>query len=216
MKTIVVIDKHPVVRAGLEIFIKNNFGEVTTIEFDSFSEYNKATQQYATDVFIVGNTVELPSSQCKLIAKLKEKNQQVKVIIYDDNPDYLKVSQYFKSGATGYVTKRSDMNELLACISDIRKGQNYISSDVLEVLIPKWASTVENISARNETALTHREFEVATYLLRGDTVHEIAKKSQRDVSTIRAIKKNLLVKLKITNLVDLRDVLQKTIGKQTI
>lgn len=216
MKTIAVIDKHPVVRAGLEIFIKNNFNEVTIIEFDSFYYFNKVNIDTAPELFIVGNTVELPSQQCSLIMKLKEKNPSAKLIIYDDNPDFLKVSQFVKSGVTGYVTKRSEMTELLNCIAEIQKGKNYFGNDILEVLIPKWATPVDASSQINRITLTHREFEIANYLINGDTVAAISKKLHREVSTIRAIKKNLFNKLKITNLVDLRDSLQKSLDQQVL
>jgi two-component system invasion response regulator UvrY len=211
MKTIAVIDKHPVVRAGLEIFIQNNFSDVTIIEFDSFHHFNKDSIDDLPELFIVGSTIELPSNQCKIITKLKNKSRLIKIIIYDDNPDFLKISQYFKSGVTGYLTKRSDMTDLYKCISEVQNEKSYISDEIMEILLPRWLSPVEDPSFKNKITLTNREFEIAGYLINGDTISEISKKIQREISTIRTIKKNLFHKLKITNLVDLKDSLQKSI-----
>lgn len=214
MKTIAIIDKHPIVRAGLDVFIKNNFKKVSILEFDSFLHFNNASFDDYPDLFIVGNTVELPSRQCKFIMELLVKNQLTKVIIYDEDPDFFKVSLYFKSGVRGYLTKQSSMEELLKCIRDVQNGKNYTSNDVLEVLLPKWVSPATDSARKNEIILTHREFEIANFLMNGSSVSQISKKLQRKASTISTIKKNLFRKLKITTLVDLKDSLQKSIHKQ--
>ncbi len=214
MKTIAVIDKHPIVRAGLEVFIKNNFNDVGLVEFESFYHFHKVCIETIPDLFIIGNTVELPNNQCKLILGLIAKNKKTKVIIYDDSPDFLKVSLYFKSGATGYLSKQSKMDELLKCISEVENGKNYVSSEIMEILIPKWISTGKDTGSDKKITLTHREFEIATFLIDGSSVSEISKKLQRKTSTISTIKKNLFRKLKINNLVDLKDSLERSMNRQ--
>ncbi|WP_254412692.1 response regulator transcription factor [Dyadobacter diqingensis] len=214
METIAIIDKHPIVRAGLDIFIKTNFNEVSIHEFESFYHFNKAGFKDYPDLFIVGNTVELPSTQCKFIMELQLENHPPKFIIYDEDPDFLKVSLYFKSGVTGYLTKQSDMDELLKCIRDVQNEKNYISNEVLDVLLPKWVSPGDDSAPKNEITLTHREFEIANFLINGCSVSQISKKLQRKASTISTIKKSLFRKLKITTLVDLKDSLQKSIHRQ--
>jgi len=208
MRTIAVIDKHPIVRAGLAIFIKNNFNESDVFEFESFYHFESGSKTSTPDLLIIGNTVELPSNQCKIIRGLKSINQQLHVIIYEDNADPFKVTQYFKSGASGYVTKRSAMGELLKCLSDVQKGTNYISNDILEILIPKWQCAVNEPSLHEKTALTNREFEVANHLIQGDTITEISAKLHREPATISGIKKTLFTKLKINNVMDLKYSLQ--------
>ncbi|MBE9460579.1 LuxR C-terminal-related transcriptional regulator [Dyadobacter subterraneus] len=207
MKTIAVIDKHPIVRAGLEIFIKNNFSKISIEEFESFYHFNKVCDK-TPDLFIVGNMIELPSKQCEFIIKLKEKNSAAKVIIYDENPDVFKVLLFFKSGVNGYLSKGSDISDLLECILDVQNGKNYVSNDVLELLLPKWVSTAQDPSDRNQIKLTPREFEIANFLISGFTVEKISKEIQRQATTIYAIKKKLFNKLNISNLVDLKDALE--------
>lgn len=206
MKTIAVIDKHPIVRAGLEIFIKNNFSNVSIEEFESFYHFNKVCDKNP-DLFIVGNMIELPSKQCEFIIRIKQRSP-FKVIIYDENPDVFKVLLFFKSGVNGYLGKGSDISELLKCILDVQNGKNYVSNDILELLLPKWVSTVDDPSDKSQIKLTPREFEVANFLISGTTVVDISKKIQRQASTIYAIKKNLFNKLNISNLVDLKDALE--------
>jgi DNA-binding NarL/FixJ family response regulator len=210
METIAIIDKHPIVRAGLDVFLKNNFNEVSILEFESFYHFNKTSFNNYPDLFIVGNTVELPSTQCKFIMALSVENHPAKVIIYDEDPDFLKVSLYFKSGVTGYLTKQSDMDELLKCIRDVQNGKNHLSNEVLEVLLSKWVSPGNESARQNQITLTHREFEIANFLISGCSVSQISKKLQRKASTISTIKKSLFRKLKITTLVDLKDSLQKS------
>jgi hypothetical protein len=43
MENITIIDEHSTVRVGLEIFIKNNFNEVSIHTFKSFYHFNSAS-----------------------------------------------------------------------------------------------------------------------------------------------------------------------------
>lgn len=106
------------------------------------------------------------------------------------------------------------MDELLKCISEVESEKNYVSNEIMEILIPKWISTGKDTASNNHITLTHREFEIATFLIDGASVSEISKKLQRKTSTISTIKKNLFRKLQIQNLVDLKDSLEKSMNRQ--
>lgn len=213
MITIAIIDKYPITRAGLEALIRNSLGEITIIEFNNFNHFNEFNANNNTDFLIVGNTGESVNNQCDLIMGFKLKNVLSKVIIYDEFPDFSKVSTYFKFGINAFLTKQLDDGELLKCFSEVESGRNYINNEILEVLLPK----LMLYPSRNTVKmLTHREFEIANLLVDGETVSTIAKKLQLKISTISTFKRSLFNKLKINNVIDLEYSLRKLVDGHII
>ena len=211
MITIAIIDRYPIFRVGLELFIKKNADEISILTSNSLDHFIQFNFTENPDLIILGNTVEAPNIQCSLIIRLKQKNKLTRVIVYDDNPDFIKVSHYFKSGVTGYLTKASDMSELLRCMVDVQNGKTYISNEILEVLLTQWSSSGNAQNAKSKKFLTKREYEIATYLINGNTVSYISKKLQRKVSTISTIKKTIFKKLEVTDLAELKNSLNQSL-----
>lgn len=207
MRTIAIVDKYPVVRAGMDVFIRNNFSEISILESDSLDYFEQFNSSKNPDLLIIGNTPESTTRKLEILTLFKRKNELTKIIIYDENPDFTKVSHYFKSGASGYLTKMSDMAELLRCIADVQNGKTYISSEILDVLLEKWSSPGHDTSSQSKKLLTKREYEIAMLLVNGDTISFISQKLQRKVSTISTTKKNIFKKLEITNITDLKNSL---------
>jgi len=210
MTTIAIIDKYPIIRLGLELFIRKHLNEISTLTFISLEYFTQFNFNDNPDLVILGNTTEVPNIQYELIVRLKRKNNQAKVIVYDENPDFIKVSRYFKSGVTGYLTKGSDLSELLRCVVDVHNGKTYVSNEILEVLLLEWSSNGNDPSSKKKKLLTQREYEIAIYLINGDSVSSISRKLQRKISTISTIKKTIFRKLDITQVTDLKKSLNKS------
>jgi DNA-binding NarL/FixJ family response regulator len=157
MSTIAVIDQFPIVRSGLDLFIRSNFNDTTVLESTSFYNFHHVSQNVKPDLFIVGATIETINSQCDFITQYIRTNKSTRVIVYDDCPDFAKLSLYFKSGVTGYITKSSGMDELLNCISDVQIGKKYISNEILDVMLSHWFPARNKGNAKSEHKLTPRE-----------------------------------------------------------
>ena len=117
------------------------------------------------------------------------------------------IINYLKIGVDGYLSKLNDLAELVACINDISRGKHYICSDALyAMLLTKSTSERPNVQKVNHQ-LTSREFEVANYLSEGLQTKIIAQKLGRAPSTISTTKANIFKKLKVDNVVKLRDLI---------
>jgi DNA-binding NarL/FixJ family response regulator len=209
MSTIAIIDQYPIVRAGLDFFIKSNFKNASVLESDSLDNLLRARYSLTPDLIIVGTTPEPTKNQCDMIARIRKANGETKVIVYDECPNFSKVSLYFKSGATGYLTKTSGMEELLNCISDVQLGKKYICSKILEVMLSQWSPPKADSSVNRLNALTPRENEIGNLLMEGNSVSSISLKLNRKMSTVSTIKKNIFKKLGITSLMDLKDSMSR-------
>lgn len=202
MTTIAIIDKYPMMRMGLELFLKNNYQEAVFLESESLDMFAQNEPDRSPDLFILGYAHDLKVDNYKLIDGLRKKYLKAKIIVYDGNPEFLKVASYFQRGVTGYISKSSDGLELLRCISQVENGKNYIGSEVMEVLLPKWLPT-NRVRTLTGKRLTSNEYEIARSLADGDRITSIADHRNRKVSTISTIKKNIFKKLNIDHIKDL-------------
>ncbi|MCE7044690.1 response regulator transcription factor [Dyadobacter sp. CY312] len=205
MPTIAIIDQYPIVRAGLDLFIKNNFKNASVLESDNLDNLLRTGHSISLDLIIIGTTPEPTKNQCDIIARILRANRETRVIVYDDCPDFAKLSLYFKSGVTGYITKSSGMDELLNCISDVQIGKKYISNEILDVMLSHWFPARNKGSVKSASKLTQREYQIGNLLMEGNSVTSISLKLNRKISTVSTIKKNIFKKLGITSLLELKD-----------
>lgn len=214
MTTIAIIDKYPMIRMGLELFLKKNFQEAVVLESESLDRFEQNEPDQSPDLFILGYTHDSSVDHYELIVSLKKKYTKAKIIVYDGHPEFSKVASYFQGGVTGYISKSSDGPELLRCISQVENGKNFISNEVMEVLLPKWLPT-NHLRKHTVKSLTSNEYEIARSLANGDRITSIANHRNRKVSTISTIKKNIFKKLNIDHIKDLVQALDRVSENQS-
>jgi len=91
-----------------------------------------------------------------------------------------------KLGASGYITKSADPEELLRAVEKIVKGGKYIPQSFSEKLL-HYLDKSNDIPLHEK--LSEREFQVLLMIARGKTLREISKDlsiSIKTVSTYRA------------------------------
>lgn len=213
MKSVAIIDKHPVVRVGLRHFVGQFFESTTMTESDSLDQYLKTYPGQAPEVFIVGNTLELFNSICHSIVEIKKANNASQVIIFDENPDHIKIVRSFKAGAKGYLTKFSDVQEFFKCVSKVKEDRIYICHDALGLILPNYGSSGGG-RKKGRLWLSSHEYDVASLLTLGDPVSVIARKVRKNEASIRSTKARIFKKLNISGISELKESLQKHLDSQ--
>src|SRR5437588_1318450 len=114
-----------------------------------------------------------------------ENDPKCRVIVLSMYAEREYVRRALKSGAAGYVVKRSAAKEVVEAIRAVHAGQRYLSPRVADVVINDYAEERDDPLAR----LSAREREVLQLLAEGRTGAEIAQRlslSQKTVETYRA------------------------------
>jgi DNA-binding NarL/FixJ family response regulator len=99
-----------------------------------------------------------------------------------------------KAGASGYLTKETAPDELLAAIRKIVRGGKYISASLAERLAMEIGG---NPDQAPHEALSDREFQVMRLLGQGKTVSQIAAELSLSVKTVSTYRHRVLVKLNL-------------------
>lgn len=100
------------------------------------------------------------------------------------------------AGASGYLTKESDSEVLLAAIRRVAAGGVYISEKVAELMVRDIRPVVETLP---HDLLSDREYQVFNMLVRGMGLTEIGQELSLSVKTISTHKTHILHKMGIAN-----------------
>jgi DNA-binding NarL/FixJ family response regulator len=103
------------------------------------------------------------------------------------------------AGASGYILKNSDPNDLLAAIAEVRSGGAPMSPGIARKVIRFFQRLPTPRSVREEHGLSQRESEVLQGLVDGLSYKMIAERLQVGFETVRTHVKHIYEKLQVHN-----------------
>ena len=140
--------------------------------------------------------INLPGmSGIECTARLKKIFPKVQILMVTVYTDYEHIFEALKMGASGYLLKSTEPDDLLFAISDIMRGgapmTGQIARQVIEVFRHSPSKVVE------EARLTKREEEVLALVAKGYINKEIAAKLGTSLETVRVHLRNTYEKLHV-------------------
>ena len=119
--------------------------------------------------------------------------------------DQDQLREALRAGATGYVIKRSDIEELTMAIQMVRRGNTYFSADLASsVDVGEVIYQSRRPEARSDAdSLTSREREVLQLIAEGNTGKDIAGKLYISPKTVEGHKTRIMSKVGARNRADL-------------
>ncbi|MBI2858334.1 MAG: response regulator transcription factor [Chloroflexi bacterium] len=123
---------------------------------------------------------------------------QVLVLTMHDREDYL--FQAVRAGASGYVLKGADIQDLLSAIRSVRKGEVYLFPSVARKLLTDYLRRVESgEDLVSYDGLTERERKVLQLIAGGKTGPQIAEALFVSPHTVQSHRDNIMAKLGLHN-----------------
>lgn len=181
------VDNHPLILEGLRALLDGTAGITVTGQARHGATCLSFLAQHAVD--IVFTDVCLPDIDgLDLCAAVKMEHPDVKVLALSSCRDVNYISEMVAHGASGYVMKDADREELVEAVHSVYKGSSYFSPGVRELMEQK-----------EKRHLTRREREVLSLIAAGNTNPEIAEKLFISADTVNSHRKNLLAKLEVRN-----------------
>ena len=130
-----------------------------------------------------------------VLAQLKYERPKLPVLMLSMHPEEQYAVRALRAGASGYLTKESAPDELVAAIRKVSTGGKYVSASLAERL----ASLLQKAEQLPHDTLSHREYQVMCLMASGKTVSEIAKELSLSVKTISTYRSRILEKMKMKN-----------------
>ncbi|MFI5365218.1 MAG: response regulator [Candidatus Binatia bacterium] len=182
---VLIVDDHPIVRAGLREALAAVSDIVLGGEAATAYEALRLVRAHAWDVVVLD--IGLPDkSGLEVLQEIKSQRPQLPVLVLSMRPEDQLAMRVLKAGAAGYMTKESASSDLVAAIRKVYAGGKYVSPTLAE----KLASALERPDDRlPHELLSDREYQVLCLIASGKTVKEVAERlhlSDNTISTYRA------------------------------
>jgi NarL family two-component system response regulator LiaR len=195
MINLLIVDDHLVVRRGLELLLKPNYGVTILSEASNGLEAIEKTNQYKPDVILMD--IKMPKMDgieaTREIIKLHP-NARILALTSFTEPD--QVNAVIQAGALGYILKDSSAEELINAIHQVADGNLFVPKELAD----SFRHFQQKIQPeKNKYVLTEREKDVLTLLVSGLTNKEIANKLFLSDVTARFHVSNIIHKLGVKN-----------------
>lgn len=195
MIRIFIADDHSLFRAGVcEILGKEKDLRVVG-EAGNGIEAMAGIRQKECDVILLDVTMP-GQGGLEILADIKRERPHARVLVLSMHPEDQYAPRVLKAGASGYVTKESAAEELIAAIRKVYAGGIYVSAHLAE----KLASSLQaNEAVLPHQTLSEREFSVLTQLVSGKKLKEIALDMCLSEKTITTYRSRILRKMNMSN-----------------
>lgn len=193
MIKVLLADDHAVVRQGLrqiltEIPEVGAVGEAATGEDALMQVRNEQWDVLVLDMSMPGR------GGLDVLKDVRRERPQTKVLVLSMHPEDQFAVRMLKAGASGYLTKDTAPDELVAAIRKLLTGGKYISSTLAE----KLAFDMDRDTDKPlHEALSDREFQVLRMMAAGRTVQQIAEELMLSAKTISTYRARILEKLNL-------------------
>lgn len=200
---ILLVDDHKMFLDGLKRSLEqNNVIEEIFTAISGKEALRVISQNSDIDLAIVD--VTMPDMNGSILTqKLKKCLPDLKVLALSMYSNVYIISDMLRSGATGYVLKDCETEELERAIQAVYYGAFYLCSTAGSLIIKNYLNLLENSEELREPKLTEREREILCLLAHGLKVHEIAQKLSISRHTVNTHRSNIMAKLNCDTFVDL-------------
>ena len=164
---VLIADDHAIVRQGLKQILSETEDLVVAGEADDGAEALQLARQQEWNVFLLD--VSMPNRNgIDTLKQLKKEFPKLPVLILSMHPEEQYAVRALKAGASGYVIKKSELDELLLGIQAVHRGNPYFSSSIGDGDLTDYLWQLKSNSGRvGYDLLTAREREVLQLLTQG-------------------------------------------------
>ena len=193
------------VRAGLRQFFADQIDFTVVAEAATGRQALDIVRKGEVDVILMD--ISMPDqSGVDALAAIKARAPDLPVLILSGFPEEHYATTLLRQGASGYLNKECDPDEIANAIRLVARGRRYISPAVAEQLADSVVGGGSGGSAPDKSlheALSEREFQVFLRLAQGETVGHIAEALFLSVKTVSTYRTRVLEKLKLATNSDL-------------
>ena len=199
MVKILLVDDHELVRSGIRLILERVAGFVVVAEVKSGEDAIRYCRKDAPDIVLMD--VNMPGigglEATKQIVRMSENTRVICLSMHTENPIPAKVMQM---GASGFITKDAETEEMIRAIHKVAAGQRYVSPDIAQQIA---IGKLDFNDANPFEQLSDRELEITLMLVKGQRVPGIANSLNISAKTVNTYRYRMFEKLDISTDVEL-------------
>jgi two-component system response regulator NreC len=192
---VVVVDDHTLMRQGTVGLLQSQADIEVVGEASTGREGVDLVTELEPDVVLMD--IAMPGiSGLDATREINTRFPDVRVLILTmhDRDDYL--FEALRAGASGYVLKGADVQELLAAVRAAKRGEVYLQAAASKALVADYLRRAARGEDRGRyDGLTDREREILRLIAQGMTTPEIAKDLVLSPHTVQSHRDRIMSKL---------------------
>jgi DNA-binding NarL/FixJ family response regulator len=194
MIRVLLVDDHPIVRAGYARFLELDGGIKVVAEAACATSGYIAYLQCLPDVTV--SDISMPNvGGMELLRKIKQRDTSAKVLMCSMYDSHSLIRCAMDGGANGFVTKNSPPENLAAGVKAAYNGERYLSDDLSHSQLSQAADD----EAHRIAQLTLRELEIWRLLAQGCSAAECAERLNLSLKTVANNQTQIKEKLAVNN-----------------
>jgi DNA-binding NarL/FixJ family response regulator len=195
MIRVFMIDDHNLFRAGMRQILAKESDLFIVGEAGNGPDALSGLRGHAADVILLDMTMP-GMNGLDVLGAIRREHQEAKVLVTSMHPEDQYAVRVLKAGASGYMTKESAAEELIAAIRKVHSGGTYLTPQFVEHMA---VSLKEGTRELPHQALSDREFEVLILLASGKKLKDIANDLCLSEKTITTYRSRILDKMQLHN-----------------
>jgi DNA-binding NarL/FixJ family response regulator len=197
--TILIVEQHAIVRAGLRLLLG------AEPDLDVVGETANPHETLALVAELLPGLVILDIGDHEhpglgAVADLRRQFPQVRILVLTESRNDQHIRAALQAGAHGFVLKNASDTELLEAVRSVLAGKVFLSPDVLDKVVSGFLDAGNGGAPKSHwDSLTTREREVLKMIAEGYTSKFIAAQLALSIKTVEKHRYNLMKKLDLHN-----------------
>ena len=189
---VAIADDHKIFRKGVILSLRPFTNIRFVLEADNGDQLLEGIAANEPDVVLMD--LRMPGKDGIEATKiLSKQHPNIHVIVLSMYEDYRFVSHMMENGASGYLLKNAEPQEIRRAIMDVHEKGYYLNNFVNRILLKKSHAKQKTVPSLNsEITLNDRERDVLKFICMEFTAQEIAQKMEISPRTVEAIKDRLM------------------------
>lgn len=192
--TIVIVDDHTLMRAGLKLMLSKQDDMEIVGEAANAEEAIALIEKTKPSVILLD--ISMPEkSGIECLADISKLSPQSKVILLTMHEESQYVKEGLAGGAAGYILKKAADEVLYQAIRSVAAGIVFLQPDTMKFLLARNQKEEQSPTKKPYKALSEKETAVLALIAQGFSNAEIAEELKISVKTVETYKYRIMEKL---------------------
>ncbi len=203
MISVLVVDDHELVRSGITRMLADNPDIDVLGEASSGEEAIESVRNRRPDIVLMD--IRMPGiGGLEATRKILRLDDSIRVIVVTACADDPYPTRVMQAGATAYITKGADIDEMVRAIRKAHSGQRYISPEIAQKMaLKQLGGDADDQDESLFDRLSERELQIAMMVVDCQKVQDISDKLCLSPKTVNSYRYRIFEKLEISSDVEL-------------
>jgi len=192
MARILIVDDHPLVRAGFAQLIGDCPDLEVCCEAADMAEALQQIDDKKPDLAIIDLSLA-GGSGLDLIEHIKARKLNILMLVASMHDETLYAERVLTAGARGYINKQEAQESIIKAIRRVLSGKVYLSEAMTDRMLSGMVNS--DVDKRDIDSLSNRELQVFELIGEGVAVSQIAGQLNLSIKTIETHQANIKKKL---------------------